>query len=65
MFASLVVGLRQLMGNSRFNQIRGKAIGLHCKVISNFCNFIGIDSKERQNLIRLARNNGKQLGFMA
>ena len=28
-------------------------------------NAVGIDSKERQGLIRLARNNGKQLGFMA
>ncbi len=65
MFASLVVGLRQVIGKRRFNQVRGKVIGLHCKVISNFCNSVGIDSKERQSLIRLARSNGKQLGFMA
>ena len=65
MFASVVVLLRQVLGASRFNRTRGQIIGLHCQTISNFCNFVGIDSKERQSLIRLARNNGKRLGFMA
>lgn len=65
MFASLVIVIRKFMGTKRFNQLRGQAIGLHCKTITNFCNAVGIDSKERQSLIRLARNNGKQLGFMA
>ena len=65
MFAPFVMLLRQALGNSRFNRTRGKIIGLHCQTISNFCNAVGIDSKERQSLIRLARNNGKRLGFMA
>ena len=65
MFASVVVLLRQVLGASRFNRTRGKIIGLHCQTISNFCNAVGIDSSQRQSLIRLARNNGKRLGFMA
>ncbi|NEO84629.1 MAG: electron transporter [Spirulina sp. SIO3F2] len=65
MFASLIVLLRNAIGQSRFNRTRGQVIGLHCKTITNFCNFVGIESKERQSLIRLARNNGKRLGLMA
>jgi hypothetical protein len=65
MFAPLVVQVRNLVGKGKFNQIRGKAIALHSQVITNFCNSIGINSKERQNLIRLAKNNGKKLGFLA
>lgn len=65
MFASLIILTRNFLGKARFNKTRGQAIGLHCKAITNFCNWIGIDSKERQSLIRLARNNGKRLGFMA
>lgn len=65
MFASLVILIRQAIGKSRFNQTRGQAIGLHCKAITNFCNFVGIDSKARQTLIRLARNNGTRLGLLA
>ncbi|NJK50376.1 electron transporter [Candidatus Gracilibacteria bacterium] len=65
MFAPIVVLLRDRMGKAKFNQIRGKAIALHAQTITNFCNRIGIDSKERQNLIRLAKDNGKRLGFLA
>ena len=65
MFASFVILLRQFMGTSRFNRTRGKVIGLHCKTISNFCNFVGLDGKTRQGLIRLAKSNGHRLGFLA
>ena len=64
MFGSLVLLIRNFMGTPRFNRIRGKVIGLHCKTITNVCNFIGLDAKERQKLIRLARTNGDRLGFM-
>jgi hypothetical protein len=65
MFAPIIVLLRNQLGTAKFNQLRGKAIALHCQVITNFCNRIGIDAKERQNLIRVAKNNGKQLGLLA
>lgn len=65
MFAPLVVIVRNQIGKAKFNQLRGKAIALHSQVITNFCNRIGINSKERQNLIRIARDNGKVLGFLA
>jgi hypothetical protein len=65
MFAPIVVLIRNWLGKAEFNQLRGKAIALHSQVITNFCKSIGITSKERQNLIRLARDNGKRLGLLA
>ncbi len=65
MFAPVVVVVRNQIGKAKFNQIRGKAIALHSQVITNFCKFVGIESKQRQSLIRLAKNNGKRLGFLA
>ena len=65
MFAPLVIATRKFIGKKQFNQIRGKAIALHSKTITRFCNAVGIESKKRQNLIRLAKSNGKLLGFLA
>ena len=65
MFAPLVILVRKMMGKVEFNKLRGKAIGLHAKTITNFCNNIGIDSKQRQSFIRLAKSNGKKLGLLA
>ena len=64
MFGALVILIRNVMGTACFNKTRGKAIGLHCKAITNFCNTVGLDGKTRQNLIRLAKSNGHRLGFM-
>ena len=65
MFAPIVVLVRNQIGKAKFNQVRGKAIALHSQVITNFCKTIGIESKQRQSLIRLAKNNGNKLGFLA
>ncbi|HIK56060.1 MAG TPA: electron transporter [Synechococcales cyanobacterium M55_K2018_004] len=65
MFAPLVILVRNYLGDKEFNKLRGQAIALHSKVITNFCNRVGIDSKQRQNMIRLARDNGKRLGLLA
>ena len=65
MFAPIVITLRNQIGQKEFNQLRGKVIGLHCKVITRFCNAVGVDSRTRQDLIRLAKSNGKTLGFLA
>jgi len=65
MFAPFVVLARRLMGTTKFNKLRGQAIALHSMVITNFCNRIGIPSKERQSFIRMARDHGKTLGLLA
>ena len=65
MFAPIVVQIRNRMGKVEFNRLRGKAIALHSKVITAFCNSVGIERTRRQNLIRTARDNGKRLGLLA
>jgi hypothetical protein len=65
MFAPIVVLLRNQIGKVQFNQLRGKAIALHSQTITNFCNRIGMETKKRQDLIRLAKSNGKKLGLLA
>lgn len=65
MFAPIVVVVRKWMGDKDFVKLRGKAIALHSQVISHFCDRVGIDRTQRQNLIRLARDNGKKLGLLA
>jgi hypothetical protein len=65
MFAPLVVLVRRFVGQPRFNKLRGQAIALHSKTITNFCNRVGIARSQRQSMIRLARDNGKKLGLLA
>jgi hypothetical protein len=65
MFAPIVVLVRRWLGKAKFNQVRGQAIALHSKVITQFCNAIGVERTQRQSLIRLARDNGKRLGLLA
>lgn len=64
MFAPLVILIRKWIGDPDFVKLRGKAIALHSQVITHFCKQLGISTKERQSLIRLARDNGKRLGFL-
>ncbi|ELS05570.1 hypothetical protein Xen7305DRAFT_00053170 [Xenococcus sp. PCC 7305] len=65
MFAPIVVLFRNSLGKAKFNKLRGKAIALHSKVITNVCNRLGIERTARQNFIRTARDNGKKLGLLA
>jgi len=65
MFAPIVVFTRNLVGKSEFMKLRGKAIALHSKAITNFCKQVGINRTKRQNMIRIARDNGKRLGLLA
>jgi hypothetical protein len=65
MWTPIVVLVRNQIGTAKFNQIRGQAIALHCQAITNFCNWAGINPKERQNLIRVAKSNGKLMGLLA
>ncbi|GIL58024.1 hypothetical protein Vafri_13223 [Volvox africanus] len=64
-FAPLVVVVRGAMGEKPFNQLRGKAISLHSQIIKDFCKLLGVDNKQVQGVIRLAKKNGEKLGFLA
>lgn len=65
MFAPFVLLVRKWMGEKPFLKLRGQAIAKHSRVITDVCNRFGIDRTRRQNLIRLARDNGKRLGLLA
>eukprot|EP00195_Chlamydomonas_chlamydogama_P006213 CAMPEP_0202893698 /NCGR_PEP_ID=MMETSP1392-20130828/3232_1 /ASSEMBLY_ACC=CAM_ASM_000868 /TAXON_ID=225041 /ORGANISM="Chlamydomonas chlamydogama, Strain SAG 11-48b" /LENGTH=90 /DNA_ID=CAMNT_0049578127 /DNA_START=303 /DNA_END=575 /DNA_ORIENTATION=- len=64
-FAPLVVVVRNIVGDKEFNKLRGKAISLHSQVIKDFCKQFGVDNKQAQGVIRLAKKNGEKLGFLA
>ncbi|GIL78165.1 hypothetical protein Vretimale_7549 [Volvox reticuliferus] len=64
-FAPLVVVVRGAMGEKQFNQLRGKAISLHSQIIKDFCKLLGVDNRQVQGVIRLAKKNGEKLGFLA
>ncbi|AFY49263.1 hypothetical protein Nos7524_3471 [Nostoc sp. PCC 7524] len=65
MFASIILLMRNHLGNTKFNQLRGKLIAMHAQTITYFCDRFHIDNATRQHLIRLARDNGKRLGLLA
>ena len=53
-----------LVGLKDLNKLRGKAIALHSQVITSFCKQVGAPPKTKQGLIRLAKKNGHDLGFL-
>ncbi|KIY99565.1 Protein PROTON GRADIENT REGULATION 5 Flags: Precursor [Monoraphidium neglectum] len=64
-FAPLVVVVRNIVGEKEFNKLRGKAISVHSQVIKDFCKQVGVDNKQVQAVVRLAKKNGEWLGFLA
>lgn len=64
-FAPIVRVARGILGQKRFNSIRGQGIALHSQVIRSFCTRIGADNKKVQYLIKKAKKNGEKLGFLA
>lgn len=63
-FSPIVKFTTGIMGQKKFNKIRGEAISLHSQVINNFCKYVGANNKIRQGLIRVAKSNGLKLGFL-
>lgn len=63
-FAPIVKIASVFLGQKKFNTVRGKAISTHSQVINEFCKYVGAEQKMRQGLIRLAKTNGKKLGFI-
>ncbi|KAG1678016.1 hypothetical protein FOA52_000812 [Chlamydomonas sp. UWO 241] len=64
-FLPAVVVVRNIVGEKEFNKLRGKGISLHSQVIKEFCKLLGVDNKQVQGVIRLAKKNGEKLGFLA
>lgn len=64
-FTPAVLVTKVVLGEKRFNKIRGKGIALHSQAITAFCEYTGAGSKMRQALIRQAKENGSTLGFLS
>jgi len=64
-FTPIVIAMRSVVGEKKFNQIRGKGITLHSQVIGEFCTYSGVPVEKKQGLIRLAKANGNTLGFLS
>lgn len=63
-FSPIVKFAGGLIGQKKFNTIRGKVISTHSQVIGNFCKYIGAEQKLKQGLVRVAKTNGSKLGFL-
>jgi len=53
-----------VLGQKTFNKIRGKLIAKHSQVITTFVTNYDLSSKTRGQLIKVAKKNGDELGFL-
>ena len=63
-FSPAVIVAKTLIGETKFNKIRGKVISLHSQIITDFCLNYGAYNL-RLKLIKKAKKNGDILGFLS
>ena len=63
LFGPLVFVVRKALGESRFLAARTWGVKSHVAAINKFCDVIKLSKKGRQNLILLAKRNGKWSGL--
>ena len=63
LFGPLVFIARNILGETRFLATRSWGIRNHVLVINKFCDAVKLNKKGRQNLILLAKRNGKLSGL--
>jgi hypothetical protein len=63
-FSPAVIAAKIILGETKLNKIRGKAIALHSQAITEFCYFVGAQGKMRNRIIKKAKTNGDELGFL-
>ena len=62
-FSPAVYIAKLVLGESKLNKVRGKAISLHSQAITEWCKTYGAYNL-RTRLIKRAKNNGDELGFL-
>jgi hypothetical protein len=62
-FSPAVYAAKLILGESKLNKIRGKAISLHSQAITEWCKTYGAYNL-RTRLIKKAKKNGDELGFL-
>lgn len=63
-FSPAVVAAKAVLGEKELNKVRGKAISLHSQAITDFCKYVGAQGKMRARIIKKAKTNGDDLGFL-
>ena len=63
LFSPIVFITRKLLGDKKFIAIRTWTIKKHIEIINKFSKLINLNNKGRQNLILLAKRNGKLTGL--
>lgn len=63
-FSPAVVVAKAILGEKELNKVRGKAISLHSQAIGDFCKYVGAQGKMRPRIIKKAKTNGDDLGFL-
>ena len=63
-FTPLVRAVQYFVAAERYKTIRGSTISMHTMIINKFCETFKISNKNRQKIIRTARDNGKRLGLL-
>jgi hypothetical protein len=63
LFGPLVFVVRKILGEPRFLATRVWGVKNHVAVINKFSDIIKLNKKGRQNLILLAKRNGKLSGL--
>ena len=62
-FSPAVYVAKFALGEAKLNKIRGKAISLHSQAITEWCKTYGAYNL-RTRLIKKAKKNGDELGFL-
>merc|ERR1719223_1089932 len=62
-FSPAVIVARAVIGEQKLNKLRGKAISLHSQAITEWCVQYGAYGL-RLKLIKRAKKNGDELGFL-
>lgn len=62
-FSPAVYAAKAVLGEQKLNKIRGKAIALHSQAITEWCLQFGAYNL-RLKLIKKAKKNGDELGFL-
>lgn len=62
-FSPAVIVAKTVLGEAKLNKIRGKAISLHSQAITEWCLQYGAYNL-RLKLIKKAKKNGDELGFL-
>eukprot|EP01040_Poterioochromonas_malhamensis_P002575 gene2575-2737_t len=62
-FSPAVYAAKFVLGDAKLNKVRGKAISLHSQAITDWCLQYGAYNM-RLKLIKMAKKNGDELGFL-